>query len=474
MTIAFFMLLGGIAVVLALEMNKQLFPYTPKTSSEVNLTWSNNIDLAVNKRRAEEMIKLVDSLAIHTEVEIGGNSFISSSNGNSPQTLKLYINYPSPFSKRNGDSIIFNYLKSKFEYFDLEIKPAPTPFDALFYSSSYKKEIRLRDISNLSEMDIAKKRIIESKVWQMGPEFNIVKAYNLNINEERCYTQGISPEDFQIALSNNFGETFLEPSKDYGVSQIVVKSKNLKSIQRLMNSRIKIHNVSIMVGDFVSINESSQAKCISNDELGRYYSIFTNAQGQTGILDSDFGLFTIHGAEIEADNIINELLLVMGISLFMLFFILAIEFESFVQPLIILSSIPISFCGSLLFVNLFIGQFDLMSGIGLMIVLGLLDNDSILKIDAINRFKKRMPLDEAIFLAGKDRLKPIVVNTCTNISTIFPLLFVGGLGSDLQKPVVYALIGGLIFSTFVSLFYVPFLVWFTENKKKNLVNPLLL
>ena len=70
-----------------------------------------------------------------------------------------------------------------------------------------------------------------------------------------------------------------------------------------------------------------------------------------------------------------------------------------------------------------------MSRIGFVVVPGILDNDAILKIDRINRLRETLPLEQAIKQAGLDRLKPIVMNTCTNVLAITPIIFSAGIGA---------------------------------------------
>ena len=97
-----------------------------------------------------------------------------------------------------------------------------------------------------------------------------------------------------------------------------------------------------------------------------------------------------------------------------------------------------------------------MSGICIIIMLGIIVNDSILKIDTINRLASRqIPIQEAIKQAGMLRLKPILMTSLTTILALVPILFTTGLGAGLQQPLVYSVIGGLAFGTIASLFFIP-------------------
>ena len=107
-----------------------------------------------------------------------------------------------------------------------------------------------------------------------------------------------------------------------------------------------------------------------------------------------------------------------------------------------------------------------MSMIGLVVMSGIIINDSILKVDTINRLRRSgTPIMRAIVTAGHKRLKPIVMTSLTTILAIAPLLRRGDMGSDLQFPLSLALIAGMVAGTFVSLFFVPLMYYVIYRKK---------
>ncbi|MGR6882094.1 efflux RND transporter permease subunit, partial [Bacteroides uniformis] len=112
------------------------------------------------------------------------------------------------------------------------------------------------------------------------------------------------------------------------------------------------------------------------------------------------------------------------------YFILAAQFESFVQPLIVLLEIPIDVAFALLLLWICGHTLNLMSAIGMIVTGGIINNDSILKLDAINELRKEgMPLLEAILEAGRRRLRPIIMTSLTTIFAMVPLLFSFDMGN---------------------------------------------
>ena len=155
-------------------------------------------------------------------------------------------------------------------------------------------------------------------------------------------------------------------------------------------------------------------------------------------------------------EMIKELCMVLLVSILLLFFILAAQFESLVQPFIIMSELIIDIFAVLGILWLFGESLNLMSMIGMVVMCGIVINDSILKVDTINRLRDRgYGLKHAILEAGSRRLKAILMTSLTTILAIAPFLVRGDMGSDLQYPLSLALIAGMIAGTFVSVFFVP-------------------
>jgi multidrug efflux pump subunit AcrB len=97
---------------------------------------------------------------------------------------------------------------------------------------------------------------------------------------------------------------------------------------------------------------------------------------------------------------------------------------------------------------------------------GIIINDSILKIDTINRLvKNKHSIMDAIHMGGKRRLKPIIMTSATTILAMVPFLFGDDMGSRLQQPLAWSIIGGMFIGTLVSLYFIPLCYYFLMRKK---------
>jgi multidrug efflux pump subunit AcrB len=167
-------------------------------------------------------------------------------------------------------------------------------------------------------------------------------------------------------------------------------------------------------------------------------------------------------------KMMTELTLILLISLMLMYFILCAQFGSFIQPLIVLLEIPIDTAFALLTLWLCGHTLNLMSAIGIIVTCGIVVNDSILKLDAINELRKNgMPILDAIHTAGLRRLRPIIMTSLTTIFAMVPMLFTHDMGSELQQPLAIAMIGSMVVGTLISIFIIPIIYWFIYRKHEK-------
>ena len=167
-------------------------------------------------------------------------------------------------------------------------------------------------------------------------------------------------------------------------------------------------------------------------------------------------------------RMMKELTVILLVSVMLMYFILCAQFESFLQPLIVLLEIPVDTFFALLALMIFGQTLNLMSAIDIIVTCGIVVNDSILKLDAINELRKGgMPLTEAIHTAGRRRLRAIIMTSLTTIFAMLPVLFTSDMGSELQRPLAIAMIGSMVVGTLVSIFVIPLFYWLIYRKHEN-------
>jgi HAE1 family hydrophobic/amphiphilic exporter-1 len=164
----------------------------------------------------------------------------------------------------------------------------------------------------------------------------------------------------------------------------------------------------------------------------------------------------ISGAIKEQMDAFMDIALLMAISLILVYLIMASQFESLKMPFIIMFSIPFAFSGVAIALFATDTALNVISGIGAVMLIGIVVKNAIVLVDFINLMRERgHELYEAIAISGRSRLRPVIMTSATTILGMLPLAMSTGSGSELWSPMGVAVIGGLIFSTFVTLVIVP-------------------
>jgi len=145
-----------------------------------------------------------------------------------------------------------------------------------------------------------------------------------------------------------------------------------------------------------------------------------------------------------------------GLALVVVFMVLASQFESLVHPFTVLLAVPLAVTGALLTLLVFKSTINLYSQIGMILLIGLVTKNSILLVEFANQLKDRgLDTVAAVLESGRVRLRPIVMTSVSTIMGAMPIAFGLGAGSMSRKPLGYAIIGGILFSTVLTLFLVP-------------------
>ncbi|MCF7762696.1 MAG: efflux RND transporter permease subunit [Verrucomicrobia bacterium] len=171
--------------------------------------------------------------------------------------------------------------------------------------------------------------------------------------------------------------------------------------------------------------------------------------------------FEITGQNEEWERSRGSLFLALGLSLFLVYVIMASQFESLVQPLIIMFSIPLAFFGSFLGLLLFDASLSIVVFLGLIMLAGIVVNNAIVLVDYANRLKSRgMETREAVIAAGGVRLRPILMTTATTVLGLLPMALGLGDGAEIRTPMALTVIFGLVASTVLTLVVLPVIYYF--------------
>lgn len=155
------------------------------------------------------------------------------------------------------------------------------------------------------------------------------------------------------------------------------------------------------------------------------------------------------------DESIKELVLALGLAVLFVYMVMAAQFESLRYPGIIMITVPLSAAGGFFALWLTGQQLNVPAFLGLLLLVGIAVNNGIVLVDTIGRFRRSLPLEEAIVEACRVRLRPILMTALTTILGLVPLALGWGEGTEIQVPLALAALGGLISGTLLTLFVVP-------------------
>lgn len=146
----------------------------------------------------------------------------------------------------------------------------------------------------------------------------------------------------------------------------------------------------------------------------------------------------------------------VGLAVVLIYLILAALYESLIQPIIIMVTMPLAFTGVITALGLSGNNFSLFVMIGIILLLGMVGKNAILVVDFANRaIKQGESVDDALIHAGEKRLRPILMTTFAMVGAMMPLAFGSGAGHEMNSPMALSVIGGLISSTLLALLVVP-------------------
>jgi HAE1 family hydrophobic/amphiphilic exporter-1 len=182
--------------------------------------------------------------------------------------------------------------------------------------------------------------------------------------------------------------------------------------------------------------------------------------------------FFMAGQNEEWERSKGSLWLAMALSIFLVYVIMAAQFESLLHPFVILFTIPLAFFGTMVTLKALGISLSIIVFLGMIMLAGIVVNNAIVLVDYINTLRRRgMDLEEAVVSAGTVRLRPILMTTATTTLGLLPMALGIGDGAELRTPMAISVISGLVVSTLLTLFVIPVIYNLVERGKARFSAP---
>ena len=331
----------------------------------------------------------------------------------------------------------------------------------------------LRNVQGATDVDISSSEYEPEVAIRLDPD----KAAAAGTNSKQL------GDIIETAFSGNTTKNrFTIGDEDYEI-RVRLDEQYRTSINDVSNLRVPTNTGAfVRLGDIADVKYTSGPTQIDREDRQRQVIVYANAIGTSPgeLLDKvrneimpevnmplGYRYKFIGQGTLMADAF-SEISKALVIAVIMIYMVLAAQFESFSQPVIIMLSLPFSVIGAILGLMLAGQTLNMMSLIGIIMLMGVVSKNAILLVDYANqRREEGAPLKEALVEAGSLRIRPILMTTLSTILAMVPIALGLGAGAELRQSMGVAMVGGITTSTLLTLIVVPIAYYILENYKEK-------
>jgi len=470
--IAIIAVLGALAASCCLvpTLGAELFPSQDAGQINISVTMPSNTLMEETQKVANEVEYIVEKVP---EVDLIMNNVSGSS-----ASLTVVL---TPMTERDRSSRdIAQELQQKVNDFPgATVKVTATDMMSMSSGSgSISVQIQGNNSDELEQLAGQIEDIMQSVDGAINIENSVAdtnEELNIIINRERAAYYNVSAstvyQTVSLALNSSTiskyrgGEEELDIVLQYP-ENMTTSLAHLENLMIASNTggQVPLSEIATIEHGFgqksITRQDQSRVETVSCDVYGRDLgSVNTDIMNQVNQLPIPAGCSIVAGGDVESMmEVFNDLFLAIGMALILVYMVMACQFESLWNPLLIMASVPVMFIG--VFVGLFLtGQrISMMSLLGIVMLEGIVVNNAIVLIDYIQQLRaKGLCKRESVVEAGKTRMRPILVTTLTTVLAMIPMLLASGEGSEVWKPMAATVIFGLSCSTIISLLVIPIL-----------------
>ena len=457
------------------KIGMDFIPKEDKAEFEIHIKADPSVSLAemIKKSKVIETVVKKDTQVVYTTLSVGYNT------AQEKHKSVIYVKLTDREERSmNQEEIIQNFRKTLIPYGkDLFITAAAipaikgagvsVPYQIVLKSDSF--ENLKTATKNLTEYLAKKKGFvdIDTNLDAGKPQIDI-SILRVHANE-----LGISASQISQSIATAFSSDleisyFEEKGKQYNIT-LRFDDKNRVSLDDIKKIQLRANNGELVYLDgLVKFTPSNALATINHYDRQRQVTIFADLFGldlggavgytREGIADllPEGVIYRFTGFAEEMEKTGQAFGAALGLSVILMFIILAILYESLIQPVIIMVALPLSIIGVMLALYLSGLQFSLFVMIGFMLLMGMVGKNAVLLVDFANEAMERgKSADDALIEAGEKRLRPILMTTIATIFAMIPLAMGTGLGSETNAPMAISIIGGLLSSMVLTLLVVP-------------------
>jgi multidrug efflux pump subunit AcrB len=479
-------LIMPIGFIIANQLPVTNLPAIEKKESLVKLDWGSSIDIDENLHRVQDLYASIKKLTTVFEAEVGIKQFLLQYDNNAIQKAELYYQCETEKVKMTCDSLVSSWIAHYFPETEVVILDAPNAFTQLFTDNDPYFEVRFRSgigaESSLMDMESSFLDSLQLSGYTYGAGALSERSIELTILQDKLNLYGIDPNELSVTLNRLFGHVTVSEIKEYGSVKPILLNTSVQSVSEKLQTTISNnYGVHYALHTIIRLAYHEQPKYITADKYGRYLSMYIDSMLDAETVQSQLKKTAINigytasfaGTYFSNQEQLEQLVWIFILVIILLYLILAIQYESLLEPIIVMLTIPIGITGAMTVLWFTGSSLDVMAAVGFIVILGLIVDDPILKIETLNRLDKKYAeqglartdalLEQMIHEAGDHCLKPLLMVSLTTSIAMVPVLFSNGIGNDLQKPLAYVIIGGLTIGTFFTTWFIPLAYWYFKK-----------
>jgi len=483
-------LLAGTALILP-QLGSEFMPKSESAQFTTELKLPEGTSIERTFSTAEMTEKIIRELLgekvrlIYTQAGADNTSTLNQTTalkGENTASLKVILADQYASQTENAITLVDNYLKTVP---DLEVNftREETALQTTLGTSEspFALEISGKDYTELEKI-LAESRVVLEKNPGL---YNLTTSLDKGTPEVEVTIDRFKTSYYSVTVDNviNQIKSYLAGAsagtfeKDGELKDITIKLGDI-SLSQLKDLMITAGSVKVPLSELAGIKTIVSPREITRRNQSRTCYIYAMVRPDMAfdrvIKDAQVSLKSVAlpvdykmeftGEELKRKESMSNLTFALLLSLVLVFMVLAAQFESIIQPLVIMLTIPLAGVGTVLTFFILGKTLNMMAYIGIIMLGGIAVNNAIILIDRINQLREGgLDKKEAIILAGSQRIRPILMTSLTTILALLPLTIGIGESASLRAPMALAVIGGLVSSTLLTLVVIPCVYWVFDS-----------
>jgi HAE1 family hydrophobic/amphiphilic exporter-1 len=412
--------------------------------------------------------------------------------------IKVFLKKEYPKTSDESLNLVQQYLKSMPNEIKVTLSREESAMQTTLGTNSapFVVEIKGKEFTEMERILNEARSILKSN----NAIYNITTSLDEGTPEVEIAIDRFKTSYFNVTVDNviNQIKSYLTGAsagsfeKDGEMKDITVRLEDL-SLKQLQDLMITAGSVKLPLSELADIKTVLSPREITRSNQSRTCYIYAMVnktkpfdrivkESETSlkkiILPADYKI-DITGEELKRKETMSNLSFALLLSVILVFMVLAAEFESVIQPFVILLTMPFAVVGSILTFLIFGKSLNMMAYIGIIMLCGIAVSNAIILIDRINQLRESgLGKKDSIVTAGTQRIRPILMTSLTTIFALVPLTIGIGESASLRSPMALAVIGGMISSTLLTLVVIPCVYWVFDSfsswitgRNQEIVNP---